>query len=79
MNAGNEQGVAVIHGERSRPGCGSARPRAEHFAEGQRNLLARARREEANDEGVVGCARGGRAPQTRSRCGSRESRSAGLY
>jgi hypothetical protein len=50
-------------GEHSRPGCGSSRPRDELRARIKPLITIFVRREEADDEGVVGCARGGRAPK----------------
>jgi hypothetical protein len=53
---------SIQNGERSRLGCRSTRPRVEHERgcanESASNIIA-----QANDEGVVGCARGGRAPR----------------
>jgi len=50
------------NGERSRPGCGSTRPRVELCARRQLEKFVRPPRARANDESVAGCARGGRAP-----------------
>jgi len=52
-----------IKGEHSRPGCDSPRPRGEFFGA---DLARRCdlKRNCADDEGVVGCARGGRAPHS---------------
>jgi hypothetical protein len=61
------QGAALpcgpeIKGEHSCPGCDSTRPRGELFrADPARGCDFK--RDCADDEGVVGCARGGRAPQ----------------
>jgi hypothetical protein len=51
--------------ERSRPGCRSARPRGEPSREGIKPDGWFGHNPKAGDGGVAGCARGGRAPQSK--------------